>query len=306
MKPQTNLLAQIDLSAYVRLMRLDRPVGSLLLLWPTLAALWIAADGWPPAELIVVFTLGTYLMRAAGCVINDYADRDFDADVTRTTDRPLATGAISRTSALILFFVLAFGSLALLAYLNNLARVLAVAGLAITITYPFMKRWTYLPQVVLGAAFSWGIVMAFAAVTGEVPSTAWLLFVASLFWIVAYDTMYAMVDREDDLRIGIKSTAILFGSADRLMVGLLQVFTLITLFLLGARLEYQMFYHLAVAVAAGLFIYQQYLIRARERSACFLAFGNNVWVGFALFVGVVLETVLGGGALEPWLKGSLN
>jgi 4-hydroxybenzoate polyprenyltransferase len=169
-----------------------------------------------------------------------------------------------------------------------------------------MKRWTYLPQVVLGAAFSWGIVMAFAAVTGEVPSTAWLLFVASLFWIVAYDTMYAMVDREDDLRIGIKSTAILFGSADRLMVGLLQVFTLITLFLLGARLEYQMFYHLAVAVAAGLFIYQQYLIRARERSACFLAFGNNVWVGFALFVGVVLETVLGGGALEPWLKGSLN
>jgi 4-hydroxybenzoate polyprenyltransferase len=306
MKPQTNLLAQIDLSAYVRLMRLDRPVGSLLLLWPTLAALWIAADGWPPAELIVVFTLGTYLMRAAGCVINDYADRDFDADVTRTTDRPLATGAISRTSALILFFVLAFGSLALLAYLNNLARVLAVAGLAITITYPFMKRWTYLPQVVLGAAFSWGIVMAFAAVTGEVPSTAWLLFVASLFWIVAYDTMYAMVDREDDLRIGIKSTAILFGSADRLMVGLLQVFTLTTLFLLGARLEYQMFYHLAVAVVAGLFIYQQYLIRARERSACFLAFGNNVWVGFALFVGVVLETVLGGGALEPWLKGSLN
>jgi 4-hydroxybenzoate polyprenyltransferase len=306
MKPQTNFLAQTNLTAYVSLMRLDRPVGSLLLLWPTLAALWIAADGWPPAGLIVVFTLGTVLMRAAGCVINDYVDRDFDADVKRTADRPLANGAISKTSALILFFVLAFMSLLLLAYLNQLARMLALAGLAITITYPFMKRWTYLPQVVLGAAFSWGIVMAFAAVTGEVPSTAWLLFVASLFWIVAYDTMYAMVDRDDDLRIGIKSTAILFGSADRLMVGLLQVFTLTTLFLLGQRLEYQMFYNLAITVAAGLFIYQQYLIRARERSACFLAFGNNVWVGFALFVGVVLETVLGGGSLEPWLKGSLN
>jgi 4-hydroxybenzoate polyprenyltransferase len=306
MKPQTNFLAQIDLTAYVSLMRLDRPVGSLLLLWPTLAALWIAADDWPPAGLIVVFTLGTVLMRAAGCVINDYVDRDFDADVKRTADRPLANGVISKTSALILFFVLAFMSLLLLAYLNQLARMLALAGLAITITYPFMKRWTYLPQVVLGAAFSWGIVMAFAAVTGEVPSTAWLLFVASLFWIVAYDTMYAMVDRDDDLRIGIKSTAILFGSADRLMVGLLQVFTLTTLFLLGQRLEYQIFYNLAITVAAGLFIYQQYLIRARERSACFLAFGNNVWVGFALFVGVVLETVLGGGSLEPWLKGSLN
>ncbi|MCZ6711593.1 MAG: 4-hydroxybenzoate octaprenyltransferase [Gammaproteobacteria bacterium] len=306
MKSQTNLLARIDLTAYASLMRLDRPVGTLLLLWPTLAALWMAADGWPPAGLIVVFTLGTYLMRAAGCVLNDYADRDFDADVKRTADRPLATGAISRTSALVVFFVLAFLSLLLLLYLNHLTRMLALAGLAITISYPFMKRWTYLPQVVLGAAFSWGIVMAFAAVTGEVPSTAWLLFVASLFWIVAYDTMYAMVDRDDDLRIGIKSTAILFGPADRLMIGLLQLFTLIALFLLGQRLEYQMFYNLAVAVAAGLFIYQQYLIRARERSACFLAFGNNVWVGFALFVGVVLETILGGGALEPWLQGSLN
>lgn len=305
MKPQTKLLEQVDLGAYVRLMRLDRPVGSLLLLWPTLAALWMAADGLPAVGLIVVFALGTCLMRAAGCIINDYIDRDFDARVKRTADRPLATGAISETSALLLFFVLAFFSLVLLLYLNDLARMLAVAGLAITLTYPFVKRWTYLPQVVLGAAFSWGIVMAFAAVTGEVPRTAWLLFIASMFWIVAYDTMYAMVDRDDDLQIGVKSTAILFGTADRLMVGLLQLFTLVTLFLLGQRLEYQVFYNLGVCVTAGLFLYQQYLIRTRERSSCFQAFSNNVWVGFALFVGVVLET-MAGAALESWLEGSLT
>jgi 4-hydroxybenzoate polyprenyltransferase len=292
-KPQPKLLEQLDLAAYVRLMRLDRPVGSLLLLWPTLAALWMAAEGVPPPGLIVVFAIGTFLMRAAGCVINDYADRDLDGAVKRTADRPLATGAITETSALIVFFVLAFFSLVLLLSLNDLARWLAVAGLAIAVTYPFMKRWTYLPQVVLGAAFSWGIVMAFAAVTGEVPTTGWLLFVASVFWIVAYDTMYAMVDRDDDLRIGIKSTAILFGAADRLMIGVLQLFTLVTLILLGQRLGYGAIYSLGIAAAAGLFIYQQYLIRARERSACFRAFANNVWVGFAMFAGVVLETYAG-------------
>jgi 4-hydroxybenzoate polyprenyltransferase len=301
-KPQSKLLERLDLVAYVRLTRLDRPVGSLLLLWPTLAALWMAADGVPPTRLIVVFAIGTFLMRAAGCVINDYADRDLDGAVKRTADRPLATGAISETSALIVFFVLAFFSLVLLLSLNDLARWLAVAGLAIAVTYPFMKRWTYLPQVVLGAAFSWGIVMAFAAVTGEVPTTAWLLFVASVFWIVAYDTMYAMVDRDDDLRIGIKSTAILFGAADRLMIGVLQLFTLVTLILLGQRLGYGAIYSLGLAFAAGLFIYQQYLIRTRERSACFRAFANNVWVGFAMFAGVVLETYTGA-ELALWLEG---
>ncbi|MDH3644866.1 MAG: 4-hydroxybenzoate octaprenyltransferase [Gammaproteobacteria bacterium] len=298
----SQILEQVDVAAYIRLMRLDRPVGSLLLLWPTLAALWIAADGLPPIGLIVLFTLGTFLMRAAGCVVNDYADRDFDGSVKRTADRPLATGAIAETSALIAFFILAFFSAVLLLFLNELARWLAVAGLAIAVSYPFMKRWTYLPQVVLGAAFSWGIVMAFAAVTGKVPTTGWLLFVASLFWIVAYDTMYAMVDRDDDLQIGVKSTAILFGSADRLMVGLLQAFTVVTLLLLGRRLEYQLLYTAGVWVGAGLFAYQQYLIRGRARDACFRAFANNVWVGFALFAGVVLETSAGD-TVAAWLEG---
>ena len=300
-----NTLRQVDVGAYVRLMRLDRPVGSLLLLWPTLAALWMAADGRPSLDLIVVFTLGTFLMRAAGCVINDYADRDFDGKVKRTADRPLATGAISAPSALIGFLILAFLSLLLLLFLNDLARWLAVAGLAIALTYPYLKRWTYLPQVALGAAFSWGIVMAFAAETGNVPTTGWLLFIASLFWIVAYDTMYAMVDRDDDMRVGVKSTAILFGSADRLMVGVLQLFTLVTLVMLGRRLEYQVLYNLGVWFAAGLFIYQQYLIRTRERSACFRAFANNVWVGFVFFVGVVLETTVGE-TLVSWIQGPLS
>ena len=300
-----NTLQQVDVGAYVRLMRLDRPVGSLLLLWPTLAALWMAADGRPSLGLIVVFTLGTFLMRAAGCVINDYADRDFDGKVKRTADRPLATGAISAPSALIGFLILAFLSLLLLLFLNDLARWLAVAGLAIALTYPYLKRWTYLPQVALGAAFSWGIVMAFAAETGSVPTTGWLLFIASLFWIVAYDTMYAMVDRDDDMRVGVKSTAILFGSADRLMVGVLQLFTLVTLVMLGRRLEYQVLYNLGVWFAAGLFIYQQYLIRTRERSACFRAFANNVWVGFVFFVGVVLETTVGE-TLVSWIQGPLS
>jgi 4-hydroxybenzoate polyprenyltransferase len=280
--------------AYARLMRLDRPVGTLLLLWPTLAALWVAADGLPPIDLIVVFAIGTFLMRAAGCVVNDYADRDFDPDVSRTANRPLATGAVTSNAALGAFFVLAFLALTLLLYLNALTRWLAVAGLGIAVAYPFMKRWTYLPQVVLGAAFSWGIVMAFAAVQNVVPEPGWLLFLASVLWIVAYDTMYAMVDREDDLRVGIKSTAILFGEADRLMIGLLQAGTVISLVLVGQQLGYQGYYFWGIAAAAGLLCYQQYLIRDRSREGCFRAFANNVWVGFSLFVGVVLETMTRG------------
>ncbi len=280
-------------------MRLDRPVGTLLLLWPTLAALWVAADGLPPVDLIVVFTIGTFLMRAAGCVVNDYADRDFDPAVARTAERPLATGAVSSNSALGVFFVLAFLALTLLLYLNTLTRWLAVAGVGIAVAYPFMKRWTYLPQVVLGAAFSWGIVMAFGAVRNLVPAVGWLLFLASALWIVAYDTMYAMVDRDDDLQqVGIKSTAILFGEADRLMIGLLQIGTVVTLVLVGRQLGYQSYYFWGIAAAAGLFCYQQYLIRDRSGEGCFRAFANNVWVGFALFAGVVLETMTGN-AIQP-------
>ena len=270
-------------------MRFDRPVGSLLLLWPTLAALWVAAEGMPPAALIAVFTLGVFIMRAAGCVINDLADRRFDPLVARTRDRPLATGAISVRGALGLFAGLCLVALALLAWLNAAARWLAVAGLAISVLYPFTKRWTHLPQVVLGAAFSWGIVMAFAAVRGEVPAIGWLFFVASLLWIVAYDTLYAMVDREDDLKAGIKSTAILFGAADRLMVGVLQAGAWFGFALLGWRSGFGAAYGVGLVLMAALFAYQQALIRQRDRDRCFRAFLNNTWVGFALFAGVVAE-----------------
>ena len=274
-----------DLQPYLQLMRIDRPVGVLLLLWPTLAALWMAADGTPPLGLVAVFALGAFLMRAAGCVINDFADRNVDGAVQGTAARPLATGTVSPRAALVLF--------ALLLFLNELARWLAVAGIVIAATYPFTKRWTHMPQVVLGAAFSWGIVMAFAAVTGEVASSGWLMFVASVLWIVAYDTLYAMVDREDDIRVGIKSTAILFGNADRFMIGVLQASTLITLLLLADKLSYGILFDGSLVAITLLFAYQQRLIVKREPEGCFRAFANNVWVGFALFVGVVLQTTFG-------------
>jgi 4-hydroxybenzoate polyprenyltransferase len=280
------------LNPYLSLMRLHQPVGTLLLLWPTLGALWMVSDEQPTVVLIGVFTLGTIIMRAAGCVINDVADQKFDGQVQRTAQRPLATGAISTKNALILCTTLALSALVLLLFLNALTRWLAVAGLAIVALYPFLKRWTYLPQVVLGAAFSWGIPMAFAAVGGTVPAVGWLLFIASLLWIVAYDTMYAMVDRDEDLKIGIRSTAILFGSADRLMVGILQAAALVTFLLVGQQLDYQYYYFLGLACAAGLFVYQQILIRSREPENCFRAFTNNVWVGFSLFTGIVLEVHL--------------
>ena len=278
------------LQPYLELMRVDRPVGSLLLLWPTLAALWVASDGLPAIGLMVVFTFGTFVMRAAGCVINDYADRKFDGQVERTANRPLATGAVSASAALALFCGLAVLALLLLAFLNGLTRWLALAGLAIAMIYPLMKRWTHMPQVVLGGAFSWGIIMAFAAVQGAVGGPGWLLFIASVLWIVAYDTLYAMVDREDDLKVGIKSTAILFGTADRLMIGALQVSALACLVLLGNKLGYELLYQAALGIIACLFIYQQRLIKNRDREACFKAFANNVWVGFTLLAGVILQT----------------
>ncbi|MBH80942.1 MAG: 4-hydroxybenzoate octaprenyltransferase [Gammaproteobacteria bacterium] len=274
-------------------MRIDRPVGVLLLLWPTLAALWMAANGTPPLGLVAVFTLGAFLMRAAGCVINDFADRNVDGAVQRTAARPLATGTVSPRAALVLFATLSVLAATLLPFLNELARWLAVAGIAIAATYPFTKRWTHMPQVVLGAAFSWGIVMAFAAVTGEVASSGWLMFVASVLWIVAYDTLYAMVDREDDIRVGIKSTAILFGNADRFMIGVLQASTLITLLLLADKLSYGILFDGSLVAITLLFAYQQRLIVKREPEGCFRAFANNVWVGFALFAGVVLQTTFG-------------
>ncbi|NOX51615.1 MAG: 4-hydroxybenzoate octaprenyltransferase [Gammaproteobacteria bacterium] len=276
-------------------MRLDRPVGSLLLLWPTLAALWMAADGTPTISLVVIFTLGTLLMRSAGCVINDYVDRDVDGKVERTKDRPLATGVIQPQHALMLFFALAASAGLLVLLLNRQTQYLAVGGLLIAAAYPFMKRWTYLPQVMLGAAFSWGILMAWTATGHDLVRFAEegvVMFIGSVLWIVAYDTMYAMVDREDDILIGVKSTAILFGHHDRLVIAILQASALLAFFLLGQQLEFSHAYYLGLAVIAALFIYQQVLIRNRDTEKCFKAFTNNILVGFALFVGTLSDQYL--------------
>lgn len=271
---------------YLALMRIDRPVGTLLLLWPTLAALWLAADGFPPPAILVAFVAGTLLARSAGCVVNDIADRNFDRHVRRTRSRPLATGEISLASASTLLAALGAACIGVVLTLNPLTQGLALIGAAVAAIYPFLKRWTHLPQAALGVAFSWGIPMAFAAVHGTVPGAGWLLFSASLVWIIAYDTIYAMVDRDDDVAIGVKSTAVLLGRADRAAVAGLQLATLCLLVILGVRLSLGGAYYLGVAAAGVLFAFQQRLIRDREREACSRAFGNNVWVGFALFAGV--------------------
>lgn len=264
-------------------------MGTLLLLWPTLGALWAASEGIPATILIVVFTLGTFLMRSAGCVANDMADRNLDGHVSRTQQRPLATGALNIKEAAAALGVLLALSAATLLFLNNLTKLLSLAGLLMAMTYPFFKRFTYLPQVPLGAAFSWGIIMAFAAVQETVPQSAWLLFIGSVLWIVAYDTLYAMVDREDDLKVGIRSTAILFGNGDRLAIFLLQSAALLVFVLFGQRSGYQLFYYIGLGCMGLLFLYQQRLIRKRQPAACLDAFKNNVWAGFALFLGIAFE-----------------
>lgn len=277
---------------YWRLTRMDRPVGWLLLLWPTLWALWLAAEGAPDLKVLVIFVLGVIAMRAAGCAINDYADRHVDGHVKRTRERPLASGRIQPREALAVCVLLCLLSFILVLFTNTLTIVLSVGALLLAGCYPFMKRYTHLPQVVLGAAFSWSIPMAFAAQTGEVPPQVWLLYTGAVVWTVVYDTFYAMVDRDDDLRIGVKSTAVLFGDQDRVMTGTLQVLVLITMLMVGQRFEMGISYTLGLAVAAGLFAYQQYLIRGRERDSCFKAFLNNNWVGAAIFVGIVMDYLL--------------
>ena len=280
---------RVRLFAYTQLMRLDKPVGTLLLLWPTLAALWIAAEGVPPVPILLAFIAGTLIMRAAGCVINDIADRNFDGHVARTQERPLPQGRVSTTEAFALFAVLLVLAFAIVMTLNTATRVLAVAGVLIAISYPFLKRWSHLPQVVLGAAFSWGIPMAFTATTGSLSALAWILFGASALWIIAYDTQYAMVDRRFDVELGLKSSAILFATADRAVIGALQCAALALFFLGGAQAGFRHAFFAALAAVAALFIYHQWLIRTREENACFKAFRNNVWVGFALFAGAVIE-----------------
>ncbi|WP_323846199.1 4-hydroxybenzoate octaprenyltransferase [Microbulbifer magnicolonia] len=277
---------------YWQLARLDRPIGSMLLLWPTWWALWLAAEGWPGLHLFIVFTLGVLLMRAAGCAINDFADRNIDGRVQRTAQRPLATGSVTPRGALALFAGLSLLAFALVLTTNKLAVLLSLPALALAFCYPFAKRYTHMPQVVLGAAFSMGIPMAFAAATGEVPAQAWLLYTANLLWTVCYDTFYAMVDRDDDLKIGVKSTAILFGELDKAMTGALQIMVLFALLLIGSRFALGAAYYSGLAVAAVLFAYQQWLVRDRERGACFLAFLNNNWVGAAIFAGIFFHYLL--------------
>ena len=274
---------------YLRLMRVDRPVGTLLLLWPTLAALWLAAEGIPPFGVLAAFVAGTFFARSAGCVINDIADRNVDAFVERTRDRPLPRGEVSLLEAILLLVALSVVCLAIALTLNRLTQALAVAGAVVAAAYPFLKRWTHWPQAALGIAFSWGIPMAYAAVTGGVPNIAWLLFGASLVWIVAYDTIYAMADHDDDLKAGIKSTAVLFGRASPAVVGGLQIIALAMLVGLGVAYAFAYPYYVGIAALAGIFLHQQRLIRSRAPEACMRAFASNVWVGFVLFAAVVVE-----------------
>ncbi|MEP5569237.1 MAG: 4-hydroxybenzoate octaprenyltransferase [Halioglobus sp.] len=286
------MLSDSKLQALLQLIRFDKPIGTLLLLWPALWALWIAADGWPSWDLLLIFTLGTFLMRSAGCVINDLADRHWDGEVNRTSTRPLVTGTVSVGEARILFAGLLAVAFILVLFTNALTVKLSFIAVALASTYPFMKRYTHLPQLVLGAAFSWSIPMAFAAQTGELPADLWLLYFANLLWTMAYDTKYAMVDREDDLVVGIKSTAILFGKHDRLIIGLLQLTFLLLMFIAGDRFELGTPYYLGLVGAAVLCVYHQYLIRQRDPAACFKAFLHNNWVGAVIFAGLVLNFAL--------------
>lgn len=275
------------LTVYSQLMRIDRPIGTLLVLWPTLWSLWIAAAGIPSLKNLIIFSLGTFLMRSAGCVINDFADRKIDGQVRRTKNRPLVSGKATAKEAICLFLALCLLAFALVLFTNTLTTQLSLAAVALAFCYPFMKRFTFLPQVFLGMAFAMSVPMAFAAQSGELNVNIWLIYTAVVLWTVAYDTFYAMVDRSDDLKIGVKSTAILFGDMDKVACAALQVMALIALLLAGNKFELGVFYQLSLVAAAGLFGWQQYLIRYRQREACFQAFLNNNWVGAVIFIGIV-------------------
>jgi 4-hydroxybenzoate polyprenyltransferase len=274
---------------YVKLMRLDKPIGILLLLWPTLWSLWLAAKGIPDFRNLFIFVLGVVLMRSAGCVINDYADRNFDGHVERTKQRVLAQKLVSEREALLLFIVLCLIAFVLVLFTNKLTICLSLGGVLLAAVYPFMKRYTYFPQLVLGAAFSWGIIMAFTAVRGELTQQIWLIYIANVIWTLAYDTFYAMVDRRDDIKIGVKSTAVLFGDADRAVTASLQGFFLFTLLLAAKRFELGTPFYISLIGAAALCGYQQWLIKYREQQNCFKAFLNNNYVGLVIFLGIAFH-----------------
>ena len=275
--------------ALIKLIRLDKPIGTLLLLWPTLWALWIASDGWPGITPLLIFTLGTFLMRSAGCIVNDFADRNVDGFVERTASRPLVTGTVSNKEAFGLFLILISLSFLLVLQTNLLTIELSIFALVLASIYPFLKRYTNLPQLGLGIAFSWGIPMAFAAQKASVPIETWVLLLANLFWVVIYDTQYAMVDREDDLQIGIKSTAILFGEADRHIIGLLQLVCLLCLFWVAHEFSLGLVYISSIFLVAILFLYHLYLVRHRTRQDCFKAFKHNNWVGICILLGIIFD-----------------
>ncbi|WP_407656665.1 4-hydroxybenzoate octaprenyltransferase [Kangiella sediminilitoris] len=274
---------------YLKLMRFDKPIGTWLLLWPTLWALWIAAEGVPNWWVLTVFVLGVFLMRSAGCIINDYADRNFDAHVERTQARPLALKQVTPNEALTLFGALVLVALVLVLTLNLLTISLSVVAVLLAASYPFMKRYTYYPQVVLGAAFAWGIPMAFAAIQGSVPIISWLIYVATLLWVLAYDTLYGMVDREDDLKLGLKSTAILFGDMDLMLITFIQSIFILGMLLLGQQLELSFYYYLGWLASVLLITRQIWRCRNRDKQECFNAFLNNNYVGLAFFLGLVLH-----------------
>jgi 4-hydroxybenzoate polyprenyltransferase len=278
-----------QLWSYVQLMRLDKPVGVWLLLWPTLWALWLAGEGHPDGGVFIVFFFGVIVMRSAGCVLNDFADRKIDPHVTRTRARPLATGAVAPAEALTLFFALSLIAIGLAAMLNRPAQVLAVVAAGLTVVYPFIKRFVSIPQFVLGAAFGWAVPMAFAAQTGQTEQLAWLVFGTALIWAVIYDTFYAMVDRSDDLKLGVRSTAILFGDADLFVIGGLQFLMLLALLLIGEMADLSGWYFSSVAIAVLLMAYHQWLARDRNPEGCFKAFQHNHYIGMAIFIGIVLD-----------------
>jgi 4-hydroxybenzoate polyprenyltransferase len=275
------------LRLYLQLIRFDKPIGTYLLMWPALWALAIAGEGSPDGWVLFVFICGVFLMRSAGCAINDYADREIDLHVERTRERALTSGKITPREALAVFAVLGLLAFALVLSLNSLTIWLSFGGIVLAASYPFMKRYHYLPQVHMGVAFGWSVPMAYAAQTGSLPKMAWLLYVATVVWAVAYDTIYSMVDREDDLKIGVKSTAILFGDYDRLLIGLLQGLFLLAMLLVGIDLGFSIIYFVALLLASLLLIFQQFLINDRVPEHCFIAFLNNHWVGAILFAGIM-------------------
>jgi len=293
MTDETTLPWRERLGHYWRLMRFDKPIGILLLLWPALWALWVAGQGRPQPLVLAVIVAGVVVMRAAGCVINDYADRDFDPHVERTRQRPIAVGLVSPKEALVLFVGLCLLAFGLVLLLNGFTILLSFAGAFLAASYPFMKRYTHLPQAYLGVAFGWAVPMSFAAQTGSISLAGWELFLATVLWALIYDTLYAMVDREDDLKIGVKSTAILFGEHDRQIIGGLQVAMLAILAAVGWQQGLGGFYFLGLAGGSGFFVYQQWLIRHRGRAECFRAFLNNHWFGATVFVGLLLDYWVG-------------